>query len=283
MKTMKHKTIFYALLLLLVGSACTKNDIMTFDREESGVYFQYGGQTRFFLNIDAYYDSIGFSFSITREDLEDTILETRIRTMGKVRDYDRPVKVVVDTEHSTAIEGTHFELDYSKAVIPAGKSEIMLPVRFFRTPDLLEKKVLLVLRLEDNEYFKVYFDEQKNTNIYNQVGEQISSRCFVFEISEFYSEPWAWSLLGDCPFGEWTITKYRLINKLFNVTPDDWQNANRGDHDKVSTGYFPAWAFKLRAYLQEQADKGTPVLEEDGSYMQLGSGYEVDYSAYIKP
>ena len=43
---------------------------------------------------------------------------------------------------------------------------------------------------------------------------------------------------------------------------------------------FNYYAVKLRVYLQQMADAGTPVREDDGSFMQLGPGYEVDYSAY---
>lgn len=276
---MKKRNIFYALLLLMMASACSKDDIMTFNIEESGVYFQYGWQTRFFLNIDAYMDSIDYSFSTANEEVTDTVLATRVRTMGKVRDYDRPFTVVVDKEQTTAIEGTHYTIDYSKAVVPAGKSEVEFPVHFFRTPDLMNEKVTLVLKLEDNEHFKVYFDEQKNTNIYNSVGEQIKARYFIFKISEIYTEPGYWMLAADY-LGEWTISKFRLVNKLFDVPVSDWDHAG-WDGSKVQYGYFVQWAFKLRQYLQDAADSGNPVMDEDtGTYMQLAPGYEVDYSAH---
>ena len=41
---------------------------------------------------------------------------------------------------------------------------------------------------------------------------------------------------------------------------------------------FTYFAIKMRIYLQAMADAGTPVREDDGSFMQLGAGYEVDYS-----
>lgn len=276
---MKRRNIFYALLLMMMASACSKDDIMTFDLEESGVYFQYGWQTRFYMNIDAYMDSIDYSFSTANEEVTDTVLATRVRTMGKVRDYDRPFTVVVDKEQTTAVEGTHYAIDYSKAVIPAGKGEVEFPVRFFRTPDLMNEKLTLVLKLEDNEHFKVYFDEQKNTNIYNSVGEQIKTRYFIFKVSEIYTKPGYWTLCGDDTLGEWSITKLRLVNRLFGISAADWNNGG-GSGSKVQSGYFVQWAFKLRQYLQDAADSGVPVMDDNGSYMQLAPGYEVDYSAY---
>lgn len=277
---MKLKNILYICLLLLAASACSKDEIMTFDLEESGIYFQSGDQTRLYLNIDEYYDTLSYSFSTAREDLTDTILYARIRTMGKVRDYDRPINLSVDAEQTTAVEGTHYTIDYTQAVIPAGESEIQFPVCFLRAADLMDKRVNLVLRLDDNDYFKVYFEEQKNTNIYNATGEQIQARYFKFIVSEIYVEPSYWSLFCTETLGTWSVNKFRLVNSLFDVPIEDWNNGG-GDGSKVQYGYFATWAFKLRQYLQEAADNGNPVLDDDGSYMQLASGYEVDYSAYM--
>lgn len=110
------------------------------------------------------------------------ILTTKIRTMGKVRDYPRPVKLVIDTENTTAIEGVHYEMNPEDAVIPAGESSVSFPVRFFRTSDLGDRKIQLMLKLEDNEYFKVYFNEQKNTNVYYATGEQLWQTVIIFEL-----------------------------------------------------------------------------------------------------
>ena len=275
---MKPKNIFYLLLMAVAIGACSKDDIHTFDLDESGIYFQYGGQARLYQNIDAYYDSLSYSFSTAREDLTDTILYTRVRTMGKVRDYDRTFSVSVDAENTTAVEGVHYTIDYTQAVIPAGESEIKFPVKFMRTADLMEKRVSLTLRLNDNENFKVYFDEQKNTNIYNATGEQIQASTFKFVVSEIYTKPSYWSFMTE--LGTWSVTKMRLVCKLFDVPISDWNRGGYAD-SKVQAGYSVPWAFKLRRYLQEAADNGNPVKDDDGSYMQLGTGYEVDYSAYL--
>ncbi len=275
---MKLKNTFYLLLMALAVGACSKDDIHTFDLEDNGIYFQFGGQTRLYENIDAYYDSLSYSFSTAREDLTDTILYTRVRTMGKVRDYDRAFSVSVDAENTTAVEGVHYTIDYSQAVVPAGESEMNFPVKFLRASDLMDKRVTLTLRLNDNENFRVYFDEQKNTNIYNATGSQIHASTFRFIVSEIYTQPGYWYAMTE--LGTWSVTKMRLINKLFDVPIEDWNRGGYSD-SKVQSGYAVPWAFKLRRYLQEAADSGNPVKDDDGSYMQLGTGYEVDYSAYL--
>ncbi len=275
---MKLKNTLYLLLTAVAIGACSKDDIHTFDLEDNGIYFQNGGQVRLYQNIDEYNDSLSYSFSTARENLTDTILYTRVRTMGKVRDYDRTFSVTVDEENTTAVEGVHYTIDYSQAVIPAGESEVNFPVKFFRTADLMEKRVSLTLRLNDNEHFKVYFDEQKNTNIYNATGTQIHASTFKFVVSEIYTKPSYWNYMTA--LGTWSVTKMRLVCKLFDVPIEDWNRGGYSD-SKVQSGYAVPWAFKLRRYLQEAADNGNPVIDDDGSYMQLGSGYEVDYSAYL--
>ena len=59
------------------------------------------------------------------------VLSTTVRTMGKVVDYDRPFKVEIDQEGTTAVEGKHYEVAFDTMVIPAGKSSAEVQIRFF--------------------------------------------------------------------------------------------------------------------------------------------------------
>lgn len=263
-------------------TSCNEDEIPTFDSDDAGIYFQDGVQTRFFINIDAYNDSTVYSFSECGDEVTDTVLKARIRTLGKVRDYDRKVKVVVDQEHSTAIEGKHYQIDLDTVTIKAGESEAMVCVRFLRDASLKTEQVRLVLKVEDNDNFVVPFSTQKNTNVYYDQGEIIRADAYVFNVNEFYSEPMLWLMFGD-PLGDWSIAKQRLITQKFELTAYDWsiEGWQNGD-GKMLPKRFTYVAIKLRLYLQEMADKGTPVMDDNGSYMQLSDAYHVDYSAYLK-
>ena len=280
------KKLLYLLLLLpLCIVSCNEDEIMTFEDDDAGIYFQYGGQTRFFINIDAYYDSMFVAWGRIADEVTDTVVYTRLRTMGKVRDYDRKVRLVVDQENTTAIEGTHYRVDFSNIVIPAGTSEVQVPVTLLRDPSLREKEFRLMLKVEDNENFKVPFDYQKSTNVYYASGDTIMANRFLFVFNEFYAMPVIWTLFysnEDNPCGLWSVKKQKLMSELFNITEDDWDYTKGWANNKgVQYQSFTYYAIKLHVYLQEQADNGTPVKEEDGSFMQLGPGYEVDYSAYV--
>ena len=277
---MKIKNVLLFVLLFFLVGACSKDEIMLFDRGEAGVYFQVGSQTAMFVNSEKYVDSTDYSFSIVSDTVTEIVLTTEIRTMGKVKDYPRPVKLVIDTENTTAIEGVHYEMNLETAVIPAGKSHVSFPVKFFRTSDLGDRKIRLMLKLEDNEYFKVYFNEQKNTNVYYATGEQIMANRYKFLISEIYTKPSYWSFAEEY-FGSWSVAKFRFVNKVCEIPVEDWQ---RGGHtgSRVQAGRFPIYAYMVRNVLQELADVKTPELDDDGTYMQLGPNFEVDYSACIE-
>ena len=249
------KLLYIVMMMPLVLFSCNQDEIPTFESEDAGIYFQTGIQQRFFLNIDAYWDSTRYSFS----EADDAVTE--------------------HAENTTAIEGTHFTANLGDVVIPAGAAEVEVPITFKRTADLREKEIRLMLKVEDNENFKVPFTRQKNTNIYNDQGDTIMANRYLFLVNEFYSEPVLWSMFGE-PVGTWTVKKQRLMTEMFELSAYDWSIDGWANGDgKVQSERFRYFAIKLHKYLQDLANAGTPVLEEDGSFMQLGPGYEVDYSS----
>ena len=271
------KLIYILLAAPLFFVACDQDEIPTFDNEDAGVYFQYGGQTRLYINIDQYYDSVAYSFSTAADTVTQHVIETRIRTLGKVRDYDRPVKVVVDHEGTTMTEGVHYRANLDNVVIPAGASEVQVPVTFFRTPDLEDQRLTLMLKVEPNEHFMVPFTSQKSTNVYYSQGEIIRADRFLFSVSEIYTMPFYWAYFGNEYFGNWSVSKFKYINRICEIPASDWERGGNSD-SKVQLGRFVYYAYKVRNALQEAADAGNPVLDDDGSFMQLGSAYQVDYS-----
>lgn len=274
------KKLLYILMMTpLLFLSCNQDEIMKFEDDVQGIYFQTGGQQRLYINIDRYGDSTAYSFASAHDTVTQHTMSARLRTMGKVFDYDRPVKVVVDQEHTTAIEGKHFKVDFSKLVIPAGESEVMVPVTFFRTPDMQSQQYDVSIKVEPNEYFTVPFTTQKNTNVYYDAGQQIKADRYVFTVGEIYTEPGYWGLFGQEFFGNWTVNKFKYVNRICEIPALDWERAGYND-SKVQYGRFKYYAILVRNSLQEAADAGTPVLDDDGSYLQLAPAYEVDYSAY---
>lgn len=277
---MKLRIILFALISFPFLWSCDKKEIPVFASDDAGIYFQRLTNAVYGSTTEYYGDSTDFSFAGTNAYYTSHVLYAPVLTMGKVVDYDRPFKVVVDMEETTAVEGKDFEIELDSLVIKAGTSKAEVPVRIIRTETLLEKTLKIVLRLQENEHFKCYLETYKNTNLYTAKGEQISGVRYVFTFNEMYTQPNFWKNYAEKDyFGEWTAKKYQVVNQVCGLTPIDWQYANSYGY-KMQSARLPFFARTVRIYLQEQADAGNPVTDSDGKYMQLAPNYEVDYSDY---
>ena len=277
---MKLRIILFAVISFSFLWSCDKKEIPVFASDDAGIYFQRLTNAVYGSTTEYYSDSTDFSFAGMYAYYTSHVLNAPVLTMGKVVDYDRPFKVVVDMEETTAVEGKDFEIELDSLVIKAGTSKAEVPVRIIRTETLLEKTLKIVLRLQENEHFKCYLETYKNTNLYTAKGEQISGVRYVFTFNEMYTQPNFWKNYAEKDyFGEWTAKKYQVVNQVCGLTPIDWQYANYYGY-KMQSARLPFFARTVRIYLQEQADAGNPVTDSDGKYMQLAPNYEVDYSDY---
>lgn len=277
---MKLRIILFALISFPFLWSCDKKEIPVFASDDAGIYFQRLTNAVYGSTTEYYGDSTDFSFAGTNAYYTSHVLYAPVLTMGKVVDYDRPFKVVVDMEETTAVEGKDFEIELDSLVIKAGTSKAEVPVRIIRTETLLEKTLKIVYRLQENEHFKCYLETYKNTNLYTAKGEQISGVRYVFTFNEMYTQPNFWKNYAEKDyFGEWTAKKYQVVNQVCGLTPIDWRYANYYGY-KMQSARLPFFARTVRIYLQEQADAGNPVTDSDGKYMQLAPNYEVDYSDY---
>ena len=261
---MKLRIILFALISFPFLWSCDKKEIPVFASDDAGIYFQRLTNAVYGSTTEYYGDSTDFSFAGTNAYYTSHVLYAPVLTMGKVVDYDRPFKVVVDMEETTAVEGKDFEIELDSLVIKAGTSKAEVPVRIIRTETLLEKTLKIVLRLQENEHFKCYLETYKNTNLYTAKGEQISGVRYVFTFNEMYTQPNFWKNYAEKDyFGEWTAKKYQVVNQVCGLTPIDWQYANYYGY-KMQSARLPFFARTVRIYLQEQADAGNPVTDSDG-------------------
>lgn len=274
----KLKTILaVGLLAALLG--CRKEEIPTFTSDDAGIYFQRVSSYIYGSTTEYYTDSTVYSFAGAGAGTSGAALSVLVRTMGKVRDYDRSIKLAIDTESTTAVEGIHYEANLDTFKIKAGESSVPVRVRILRSDDMLSETIRLIIRLEDNEHFKCYLPAYKNTNSYTTAGDTIRGNMHTFSVSEKYTQPFYWQLFGGSFFGPWTSKKYIVVNEANGLTPYDWSRGGVTG-TKVVYGRFTFFGLTTQRYLQDLADAGTPMKETDGSYMQLAQGYLVDYSKY---
>ena len=276
---MKTKKILYLFLLPLIFTACETKDIPVYTSDDAALYFQRTASYIWGSTTVTYSNSTEFTFAGAAAEKNSVTYSAAVRTMGNVTDYDRPFKVEIDKEMSTGIQGVHFDTNLDTLKIKAGKSNAYVRITFYRTPDLLDSTLTVVLHLIENEHFNARIDEYKKTNQWNSSSENLDGTRYTFKFNEQYSEPTYWSWFGEGFLGPWTPQKYIVVNSVMGWTVNDWSQAGQAGA-KVSYGRLGFAAKAVRNYLQEQADNDTPVKDKDGSYMQLADGYTVDYSRY---
>lgn len=282
---MKKLSYIYILLFAALAVSCSEEELETFDGRVSGIYMQmvsgttYNGQTSAFL-YNSYSDSIYVSFSTEKDDVKSKTVSLNLGTMGNVVDYDRSFTLKVDESKSTAVKGIHYDYDESMAFIPANSAKKSIPITLYRHEDLKKKDYRIEFFVESNENFTTELESYKNRSDWTAATSDLCGTRFKIILSEQYTEPnyWGWFCEDDY-FGKWTVSKFLKLNSVMGWSVNDWQTAGSSGA-RISLGRFPYAAKKMRKALQEEADSGHPVLDDDGEYMQLLSPYLVDYSAY---
>lgn len=257
-------------------SSCSSDDLDTYSGIDAGIFIQEVSRTDINGNPHEYRDEIERSFSNYSEDITYVYERINIRTIGKTKNYDRPFVVEVIPEETNAVEGEDFDLSENESVIKAGESTARYNVKLLRTPRLRHEKLQITLRIVPNEHFSVPITELKNSASWSDDGEMLPTDRYKIIFSEEYVLPWPW---GDVYFpqffGTYTVSKLMVINNVMGWTFSSWSDGT------VAYGKLDFVADQTRRYLQKMADAGTPVLDEDGSYMQLASKYLVNYQAYL--
>ena len=79
------------------------------------------------------------------------VLKLPVVVLGYTTDFDRPVKVEIDT--SSTLDISKCEIDTLFSFVPAGKTQALINIKMMR-PDVTDKDIKkLVIRLVPNEYF----------------------------------------------------------------------------------------------------------------------------------
>jgi hypothetical protein len=259
--------------------SCSHEQLELYSGCESGLFIQQVYRTDMDGNPSSYNDSVEWSFSTVDENVE--YLRTRfyVRTIGKIVDYDRPFILKVNLDESTAIEGLDFDISENEMVIPANENMKVVTVRLLRTEKLKKEKVQVVFTLEPNEYFEVPIETYKNTLNWSDDATINSAISYKIIWGEIYTKPSYWNSFGNSYFGTFSVTKFMALNKCMGWKASDWSSAGTTGA-KIAYGRLDYAATEFQKYLQALADAGTPLTEEDGSYVQLPTKYAVNYSAY---
>lgn len=269
-----------AVMLGIMGTACSHDELDTYSGPKSMIYIQQTNSTDQYGNILSYRNVSTLSFATTRPEILSGTYSFFVRVTGGPVDFPRTYKMAVDPEGTTAIEGEDYDLSRNDYTIHAGCVTDTFFVTIKRTDKLQKQEYAVCLHLEPNENFHIDIDHFKNSSSWSVDGPEMDATRYTFKFSEIYTCPRYWTNMNaDTFFGPFSPKKYKILNSLMGWQASDWNYAGFSGYP-VQYGKFGFAAEQLQKYLQKMSDAGTPEREEDGSFMKAGPNYPVDYSKY---
>ena len=233
MDTMKK--LYYIILGLLVGLvACQENDKTDFD-SNGAVYFQVNpsswSDTR---------DSIVYSFA--GKDGDSQTLNVQVNLMGETVNYERHVRVVVNSGKTTAQAGIHYAALEEEYILPAEAFSMNIPVVLYnKDPRLEEEAFQLVLDLEPSDDLELGLTARTTVRVI---------------ISNVLTRPYYWEdMYMDGIFGPYSRVKHEYcIRKLGRDFPQD------SDEYRTNYGIWKAYGKYMDNFFYENY----PILDENG-------------------
>ena len=257
-KGIKNIILMCSVVFTIVS--CTKNEIETFSGEDV-IYFKWSieGQNPDFYQPSSRIDSTSISFAYELPSVVDTIYSIPVKIMGEPVPVNRSFNVELMSS-STAIEGVDFD-NPTGLFIPANEVEAMIPLKVLRNAKMKNEELSIKFRLIANEHFRA---DYHGTTENSTTTLPLEYNTFELTISDMLVKPKYWSPFMDYYLGDFSAKKLILYATVNNIPIPNW-NPSPPD-----LGTFFGRKNVLKAYLQEQTAKGTPVLEDDGSVMKLG-------------
>lgn len=228
---------------------CSQEGLDTYDTSRNEIYF--GMENRNKSQANVFVDTTVFSFG-EFPNTPDTVIYIRVNALGGISAADRTFEYEVVDSLTTAQEGTFYALSETTGVIPADSTHGYIPVQIYNKVDMKKKPMYyLTLQLRENENFSLGL-QQEYVDKLNDKYVQLT-RHYV-GMSVRVQKPANWYKVENY-FLTFSEEKYKLINELCHLTREDWDN--------VRFYVFEVYWITVKNYLQDQINKGNPVMEED--------------------
>jgi hypothetical protein len=225
------KEIITLLAAALFGlSSCQEAEIPLYSGEN---YIQ------FVKNLTTDSTTVAFLLAPGATELDSFLI---VKTTGSGYPVETPYKISIDRQFTTAVEGTHFKLPTTTTFKP-GVMRDTLPITFYRTADMKTNTFRLVLRVEENDAFKL---------------GQLQYQYKVFIVHDNISRPEWWTEAATY-LGTYSDKKYQ---KFIDVT-------GIADMTGATFSELRIRALQLKYWLEEYkaANDGIPMTEDNGDEM----------------
>ena len=242
------KNIIGILFGICLLAGCSKNEV-PFYSDLDKVYFYERHNNIYNSSVLERSEEVAYTFATKSTTLTEGVLEIRVRLQGRVdKTRDRVVRAEVMADSTTAVEGTHYRL--GEGVIKAGEYEGILPLTFYRTPDMTTEVFRIKLRIADSEDLKAGLEEDAYIRVL---------------VSDILMRPANWPEWYG--FGEYSPNKYRFVLDKLGI--EDFPLLSRYDTDYAEGKYTPAqlfaFAYELQEAYKEHRKEYGPIYMDDAA------------------
>lgn len=219
------KKIIEAVFGICLLAGCTKNEVPAYSDLDK-VYFY---ERRLNFSMLERVEELSYSFVAKSSTITEGRLDIKVRLQGRIdQERDRVVRAEVIADSTTAVEGTHYRLE--EGVIKAGEYEGVLPLTFYRTPDMQTEILRIKLRIADSDDLKAGLEEDAYIRVL---------------VSDILMKPVNWPYY----FGEYSTNKYRFVLDQLGI--EDFPMLYRWDTEYEEGKFSPAQLSALAHQLQE--------------------------------
>ena len=264
MKNIINKNHCLTLLVMLFAFTSCEKSLMSFEGPES-IYFSMQEDANPESNYFVTETSINL-MNYTESELEYGL---NVVTTGNVKDYDRPYRVSIVADSTTAEAGIDYVLPEG-GVIKAGQNSDSLYVKLIKNDKLKNTEVTLSVQVLPNEHFSTNFSQFAHDGREYNVFDP---RVYNFTFTSMMTKPYWWEYYSTSNpvengnLGYFTAKKITLINELYGLTYADWLDEDEGGTGAMGSTKVKVIYKKFAHYLIKQYKNGTPVQEEDGRLM----------------
>lgn len=267
------------MVLLVTGFslASCKKEMMSYEGME-GVYFAVrSGPYYAAPSTWPYRPYTNVEFVKYAANIQELSVSIKMMITGPVKDYDRPFRVELNPDSTTAQVGVHYMPLPETGIIPANAIEGYIPVTLKRTADMLVQNKTIGLRLVANEHFGLAFPDWKalpDVGLASRGNDTAwDATLHTINVNDLMVQPAVWrgSVVAGTnkeagSWGAFTRKKMELMCKLFNLKYEDFST------DVTMTLVLSNLiTSEMTRYLVDKFNAGTPVKEDDGRLMWAGS------------
>lgn len=269
MKSMK-KYVYNIFMLVAIGimlPSCEK-ELMDYEGVD-GLYFD----VRYFpshisesLWPHQYYTEAAFG-SIMDDDID---IECKVMASGYPKSFDREFIVIANPDSTTAINGRDYEGLQDKYVIKAGETSTVVRLTAHRSAEMEGDTLRLQLKLQENEYFKLVYDNFEDRQGSYSPYENVA---FSQNHNAAYHNIWLYDVMVQPGgwwaglFGPFSAKKWRLMMEKTNTVIDDYASNQTMPSPRAG-----AINESFAEYLLERAkNRETVEIDEDGTMMWVSA------------